>query len=103
MRTTVSSPPPRQLSGSCSAKKSSQIGQRRLADVSLTRSSSQRAPGAQWASVIAAPTGKHSEKPEKAIELIEAYFPTLPKIELHARKRRSGCDSWGTLEDEIEP
>jgi N6-adenosine-specific RNA methylase IME4 len=42
--------------------------------------------------VIEAPTGKHSEKPEKALELIEAYFPTLPKIELYARKRRSGWD-----------
>lgn len=53
------------------------------------------APGTQWDSVIEAPVGRHSEKPEAAYRLIEAYFPTLPKIELNARQRRDGWDAWG--------
>jgi N6-adenosine-specific RNA methylase IME4 len=56
------------------------------------------APGTQRPSVIEAPRGRHSEKPEAAYELIEAYFPTLPKIELNARRQRPGWTSWGTLE-----
>jgi N6-adenosine-specific RNA methylase IME4 len=56
------------------------------------------AMGDQWPSVIFAPRGKHSEKPEIFYELIEDYFPNLPKIELYARRRRKGWDSWGTLE-----
>jgi N6-adenosine-specific RNA methylase IME4 len=53
------------------------------------------AQGEQWASVIEAPTGRHSEKPDAVYELIEAYFPTLPKIELNARTARPGWDRWG--------
>jgi len=50
----------------------------------------------QWSSVIAAPVGRHSEKPTAVYELIESYFPNLPKIELHARGRlRVGWDAWG--------
>jgi N6-adenosine-specific RNA methylase IME4 len=53
------------------------------------------APGTQFSSVIKAKRGKHSEKPVEAYELIEEYFPTLPKIELNARQRRPGWDAWG--------
>ena len=53
------------------------------------------APGTQWESVIVAPVGVHSEKPEEAYELIDDYFPKLPKIELYARAKRSGWSSWG--------
>lgn len=53
------------------------------------------APGLQWPSVFVAPIGRHSEKPDRAYELIEAYFPTLPKIELNARTRRAGWEVWG--------
>jgi N6-adenosine-specific RNA methylase IME4 len=54
------------------------------------------APGTQSASVIAAPVGAHSAKPEAFLELIEGYFPTLPKIELNRRgPARSGWDAWG--------
>ena len=53
------------------------------------------APGQQWPSVIEAPRGKHSEKPEIFYELIEAYFPNLPKIELNARRQRVGWEPWG--------
>jgi N6-adenosine-specific RNA methylase IME4 len=54
------------------------------------------APGTQWDSVIEAPTGKHSEKPEASLEMVEAYFPSLPKIELNRRgSPREGWDAWG--------
>jgi N6-adenosine-specific RNA methylase IME4 len=59
-------------------------------------------PGTQWralikAPVIRGPDGRvvHSAKPAIFYELIEAYFPSLPKIELFARSRRSGWDAWG--------
>jgi N6-adenosine-specific RNA methylase IME4 len=55
------------------------------------------AMGTQWSSLILAPVGRHSEKPETFCEMIESYFPTLPKIELHARGivPRPGWDVWG--------
>lgn len=53
------------------------------------------AMGDQWPSVIEAPPGEHSEKPERFHDLIEAYFPSLPKIELNARRARPGWDVWG--------
>ncbi len=50
----------------------------------------------QWRSVIDAPVGKHSEKPAIFHEMIEAYFPTLPKVELFRRgPPRKGWDCWG--------
>jgi N6-adenosine-specific RNA methylase IME4 len=58
--------------------------------------------GTQWpalikAPVIRGPDGRvvHSAKPSIFYELIEAYFPNLPKIELFARQRRAGWDPWG--------
>jgi N6-adenosine-specific RNA methylase IME4 len=54
------------------------------------------APGTQWESVIEDAVGAHSEKPEWWLELIEAYFPNLPKIELNRRgPARPGWDAWG--------
>jgi N6-adenosine-specific RNA methylase IME4 len=55
------------------------------------------AMGTQWPSLILAPVGRHSEKPVVFCEMIEGYFPTLPKIELHARGvvSRPGWDVWG--------
>ena len=53
------------------------------------------APGTQFTSVIEAEVRGHSVKPEWQYELIEAYFPNLPKIELNARRARFGWDSWG--------
>jgi N6-adenosine-specific RNA methylase IME4 len=53
-------------------------------------------PGTQWSSVIEAPVRAHSEKPERFFEMIEAYFPNLPKIELYRRGlAREGWDAWG--------
>jgi N6-adenosine-specific RNA methylase IME4 len=54
------------------------------------------APGDQWDSLIMAPRGKHSEKPEIFLEMIEKYFPNIPKIELNRRGApRPGWDAWG--------
>ena len=53
------------------------------------------APGTQWPSIIKAPVGEHSAKPDIFYELIEAYFPSLPKIELTARRARPGWVRWG--------
>lgn len=53
------------------------------------------AQGTQFVSVNAAPIGEHSEKPVSFYEMIEHYFPNLPKIELNARQARDGWDVWG--------
>jgi N6-adenosine-specific RNA methylase IME4 len=59
------------------------------------------APGTQWDSLIMAPVGEHSAKPECFLEMIESYFPNLPKIELNRRgPARPGWDAWG---NEVEP
>jgi N6-adenosine-specific RNA methylase IME4 len=52
--------------------------------------------GTQRESVIDAERGQHSAKPEVFLEMIEAYFPTLPKIELNRRgPPRPGWTAWG--------
>lgn len=53
------------------------------------------AMGTQIESLVDAPVGRHSEKPDQFYELIERYFPNLPKIELNARAARPGWDAWG--------
>jgi N6-adenosine-specific RNA methylase IME4 len=53
------------------------------------------AMGTQFRSALAYPLGAHSEKPPFAHEIAEAYFPTVPKIELNARETRAGWDVWG--------
>lgn len=53
------------------------------------------AMGSQYRSVISEAVGAHSVKPDKFYEMIEAYFPNLPKIELNARRSRPGWDAWG--------
>jgi N6-adenosine-specific RNA methylase IME4 len=54
------------------------------------------APGTQWPSVIEAPARGHSVKPDEALEMIEHYYPNLPKIELHRRGlARASWDAWG--------
>ncbi len=45
---------------------------------------------------------KHSKKPIKAYELIEALYPHHTKIELFARNRRDGWDSWGNENEKID-
>ena len=58
------------------------------------------AMGTQWESVVEADVARHSEKPDVFYELIESYFPNLPKIELNQRKRRDGWDGWGLEADD---
>jgi N6-adenosine-specific RNA methylase IME4 len=53
------------------------------------------AQGTQFPSVIEAAVAEHSVKPDAFLELIEAYYPTLPRIELNARRPRAGWRSWG--------
>lgn len=50
---------------------------------------------AQFPSRFEAPVGAHSEKPDQQYEHAEFHFPTLPKIELNARRRRHGWEAWG--------
>lgn len=60
------------------------------------------APGTQWPSVIEAHVGEHSEKPDVVYELVEEYFPNLPKIELNARGARKGWAAWGNEAPDLE-
>ena len=45
-----------------------------------------------------APSGKHSEKPERFREIIDTLYPSSRRIELFARKTAAGWDAFG---DEI--
>jgi N6-adenosine-specific RNA methylase IME4 len=45
---------------------------------------------AMCGSVVDAPVGRHSAKPEVFAEIIEREFPNLPKIELNRR----GAPAW---------
>lgn len=44
--------------------------------------------------LIVAPRSKHSQKPAKSYEVIEAVSPA-PRLEMFARSRRDGWVSWG--------
>jgi N6-adenosine-specific RNA methylase IME4 len=60
------------------------------------------APGTQFESLIAAPKGEHSAKPAIFLEMIERYFPTMPKIELNCRgEGRPGWSVWGNEAREV--
>lgn len=58
-------------------------------------------PGTQPASVLDAPRGEPSHKPDLFLDLIDRLWPSLPKIELFGRQglpgrtRRAGWDVWG--------
>ena len=60
------------------------------------------APSTRPESVIAAPAGRHSEKPSEAYALIERMYPELPKIELFARAKREDWDAWGNEAPAVE-
>lgn len=38
---------------------------------------------------------RHSQKPQKAYEIIERLYPNTKKLELYARNYRNGWDCWG--------
>jgi N6-adenosine-specific RNA methylase IME4 len=62
------------------------------------------APGTQWASALEVETKEHSAKPELFLDLVEAYYPTLPKIELNRRgPARKNWDAWGLEYDGSAP
>lgn len=46
-------------------------------------------------SVVTAPIGKHSQKPQEVADRIVQLYGYLPRIELFARDRKTGWDSWG--------
>lgn len=45
--------------------------------------------------IIQAPIGRHSEKPAIVRDKIIELVGDLPRIELFARQRTTGWDSWG--------
>lgn len=53
------------------------------------------APADRAPSVIRARREEHSKKPVVVYDLIEAMYPTLPRLELFARASRQGWDAWG--------
>ena len=46
-------------------------------------------------SVVMAPVGRHSKKPDAVRERIEMLLGDLPRIELFARQTAPGWDVWG--------
>ena len=51
-------------------------------------------------SVVEAPRGKHSEKPEVFYEIIERMYPDYPRLELFLRgEAREGWHGWGNEAD----
>jgi N6-adenosine-specific RNA methylase IME4 len=48
--------------------------------------------------LVEASVGRHSEKPSDFCEIIEIYFPTLPKVDLHARSVIPGSDAFADVE-----
>jgi hypothetical protein len=46
-------------------------------------------------SVIEGQQRQHSQKPDRAAEIIEHYHPNARKLELFARQNRHGWDAWG--------
>ena len=46
-------------------------------------------------SVLEAPRGRHSEKPQRFYELLERAYPQATKLELFARAARPGWAAWG--------
>ena len=47
------------------------------------------------AQVVLAPRGEHSEKPSEVQSRIEKMYPGMSKIELFARRKRTGWTCWG--------
>lgn len=53
------------------------------------------APADRPSSVFSYPRGHHSAKPHEVYEVIEAMYPTLPKLEMFCRTPREGWGVWG--------
>lgn len=52
-------------------------------------------PSDRLSSVVNAPRGKHSEKPEAFYEIIERMYPAYQKVEIFSRNQREGWSGWG--------
>ena len=52
-------------------------------------------PSDRVSSVISAPRGEHSKKPELVYELIESMYYGKSMIELFCREPREGWSAWG--------
>lgn len=50
---------------------------------------------AHFRSSFTTPVGAHSEKPDNLHEIIEFHWPSTPKVEFNARRRRDGWSAWG--------
>lgn len=46
-------------------------------------------------SVVQAPRTEHSHKPDKFYQIIESMYPNFARLELFARNKREGWESWG--------
>jgi ParB/RepB/Spo0J family partition protein len=75
-------------------------GQHELLLLGVRGSPRPPAPADRPPSVLEAPRGEHSEKPEAVYEIIERMTPGAHRIELFARRRRPGWDAVGL---ELEP
>jgi N6-adenosine-specific RNA methylase IME4 len=57
----------------------------------------------KWTTVLTETSTVHSKKPVIAYEFIESLYPKLKRIELFARNKRNGWDSWGNeVQSDIE-
>ena len=69
--------------------------QHELLLVAVKGSPTTPAPADRPSSVFSYPRGQHSAKPHEVYEVIEAMYPTLPKLELFCRTPRKGWGVWG--------
>ena len=54
-------------------------------------------------SAILSPRREHSRKPDEAIDRIVKLYGDVPRIELFARQKSPGWDSWGNeIDSDIE-
>ncbi len=64
------------------------------------------APSLRVSSVIRAPRGRHSEKPEIVYDLLESMYPTfteLDRVELFSRSQRAGWAHWSNEPEAVIP
>lgn len=69
--------------------------QHELLLVAVKGSPTTPAPADRPSSVFSYPRGNHSAKPHEIYEVIEAMYPTLPKLEMFCRTPREGWGVWG--------
>ena len=57
----------------------------------------------KFCTVFREPATTHSTKPQIAYDIIEKLYPTAEKVELFARNKREGWDSWGNeIESDVD-